>query len=39
MKIMFLRIETHKKQIASMIEKKQKQIISLLYNGEVRHEE
>ena len=39
MKIMFLRIEKHKKQIASIIENKQKQIISLLYNGEVRHEE
>ena len=39
LKIMFLRIEKHKKQIASIIENKQKQIISLLYNGEVRHEE
>ena len=39
MKIMFLRIEKHKIQVASIIENKQKQIISLLYNGEVRHEE
>ena len=39
LKITFLRIEKHKKQIESIIENKQKQIISLLYNGEVRHEE